>query len=240
MRGADAGRSSAGSDAFVSAGPVATGAERGTTGERAELRAVIEVIRSEVADDDGDVAAVLGHLLRDEASLVRPRLALAVARACGTRATGHLTRAAAALELLHMASLYHDDLIDEATERRGTVAAHQKWGLARTVVGGDLLVARALALAASAGHRYGQVLLTAFEALCRGQLLESARLGDWQRSEDEYFAATTGKAGAMFEASARIGALRRGPMKSGRTCWASSAFISGSPTKCSTTSLTSG
>ena len=71
MRGADAGRSSAGSDAFVSAGPVATGAERGTTGERAELRAVIEVIRSEVADDDGDVAAVLGHLLRDEASLVR-------------------------------------------------------------------------------------------------------------------------------------------------------------------------
>jgi heptaprenyl diphosphate synthase len=211
----------------LASGPAAaTGDEGWATSDSVGLKAVLDTIRCEVADEDPEIAAVLTHLLRPEASLVRPRLALAVARVCATRlcpAPGHLvgrpaapdlykglTTAAASVELLHMASLYHDDLIDEAAERRGTVAVHRRWGLARTVVGGDLLVARALALAARSGRRHGEVLLDAYGALCRGQMLESVKALEWERTEAEYFVATSGKAGAMFEASARIGAVGSG------------------------------
>ena len=142
---------------------------------------------------------------------LRPRLCLAVAQACGEDAPELTDAAAAAVELIHCASLVHDDLpcFDDATLRRGRATTHRVYGEPRAVLAGDTLIVLAFEALALAGARHparlpGLVLTLAAGTgmplgLCAGQAWESEpeiHLADYQRA----------KTGALFAAATAMGA----------------------------------
>ncbi len=158
-----------------------------------------------------EIRAMLTHLVSAGGKRIRPRVALAVAATCG----GGVVRddavsAAAAIEILHLASLYHDDVVDHAATRRGVQSVHTKWSVGHAVVAGDFLIARAVELAARLGPGADITFATAFADLCEGQLLELSSQFDPSRTESSYFASIAGKSAALFRCAGALGALSAG------------------------------
>jgi heptaprenyl diphosphate synthase len=123
---------------------------------------------------------------------------------------------AVAVELVHLGSLYHDDVIDEAETRRGVPSVNARWSNIVAILAGDFLLARASELAASLGAEVASLLASTIGELCRGQVLELAHLFDVERTEDAYRSAIGGKTAALFGTACRIGGMvcevDRGPL----------------------------
>ena len=117
---------------------------------------------------------------------------------------------AVACELVHLGSLYHDDVIDEAVTRRGVPSVNARWSNIVAILAGDFLLARASSLAASLGADVASLLAATIGELCRGQVLELQHLFDVDRSEEEYSSAIEGKTAALFATSCRIGGMVSG------------------------------
>jgi len=162
-----------------------------------------------LVDPSGEIAGLLGHLAPG-GKRIRPRFAVATAAACAGSVPDAAITASAAIEILHLASLYHDDVVDGATHRRGRVAVHEQWTMAHAIVGGDLLIARSIELAAALGATATRSFTSAFVDLCRGQLLEILSQYDPDRSEASYFESIAGKTAALFRASCELGAIAAG------------------------------
>jgi heptaprenyl diphosphate synthase len=160
----------------------------------------------------GDVAS---HLAGAGGKRVRPTLTLCTAYAAtpagaaGPAAPEAVT-GAVAVELVHMGSLYHDDVIDEAETRRGVPSVNARWSNIVAILAGDFLLARASSLAASLGADVARLLADTIGELCRGQVLELQHLFDVTRSEENYASAIEGKTAALFAASCRIGGMVTG------------------------------
>jgi heptaprenyl diphosphate synthase len=122
------------------------------------------------ADDMADVTS--RYLLEAGGKRVRPTLVLLTAQ-LGEGANPAVVTAARAVEITHLASLYHDDVMDEAQLRRGVPSAQSKWGNSVAILTGDLLFARASRLVASLGDRGLELQADTFERLCLGQLHET-------------------------------------------------------------------
>jgi len=154
--------------------------------------------------------------MAEEGKLLRATLVLASGSPLGA-SDAALLPAAVSIELLHLASLVHDDIIDEATERRGAPALHVTEGRDRALVLGDLLIVAAFAVigelrdAASADAFAGsvEVLSRAAEQCCLGQL-DELDPRDHALSEDDYLDLVAKKTGALFAAAAALGALAAG------------------------------
>ena len=112
-----------------------------------------------------------------------------------------------AVELVHLGSLYHDDVIDEAETRRGVPSVNARWSNIVAILAGDYLLARASALAASLGAPVAALLAETIGELCRGQVLELQHLFDVDRTEEIYFSAIGGKTAALFATACRIGGM---------------------------------
>ena len=117
---------------------------------------------------------------------------------------------AVAVELVHLASLYHDDVIDEATIRRNVESVNSRFGNLVAIVAGDYLLARSAAIAASLGTEIAALLADTLGRLCQGQVTEVRSAFQIGRSHDDYFAAISGKTAALTATSCRIGALTGG------------------------------
>jgi heptaprenyl diphosphate synthase len=122
------------------------------------------------ADDMADVTS--RYLLEAGGKRVRPTLVLLTAQ-LGSGTNPSVVTAARAVEITHLASLYHDDVMDEAQLRRGVPSAQSKWGNSVAILTGDLLFARASKLIASLGDRGLELQADTFERLCLGQLHET-------------------------------------------------------------------
>ncbi len=144
------------------------------------------------------------HLIRAGGKRLRPALVLITSRAGepGRRATD---LASASVELVHLATLYHDDVIDETEVRRGVATVDARWGTDVAVLVGDYLFAVACTLAADAGGSVPGILARAIAEVCEGQVAETATVGDARRSIDEYIATVEMKTAALFSASCRLG-----------------------------------
>jgi geranylgeranyl pyrophosphate synthase len=149
------------------------------------------------------------HLIKAGGKRLRPALVMMTSRAGrpGGRATD---LAAAAVELVHLATLYHDDVIDETDMRRGVPTAHSKWGTEIAVLSGDYLFACGCGLGAEAGGEVPGILARAIAEVCEGQIVETGALGDPRRSIDDFLATIGGKTGALFRASCELGASTAG------------------------------
>src|SRR5680860_1300254 len=158
----------------------------------------------------GDVAS---HLAGAGGKRIRPTLALCAAYAAtdgnGPAAPEAVT-GAVAVELVHMGSLYHDDVIDEAETRRGVPSVNARWSNIVAILAGDFLLARASSLAASLGSDVAGLLATTIADLCGGQVAELQHLFDVTRSEEQYYSAIDGKTAALFATSCRIGGMVAG------------------------------
>ncbi|HAM26744.1 MAG TPA: geranylgeranyl pyrophosphate synthase [Microbacteriaceae bacterium] len=156
------------------------------------------------ADDLADVTS--RYLLEAGGKRVRPTLALLTAQ-LGTGNNTRVIVAAEALEITHLASLYHDDVMDEANMRRGVASAQNVWGNSVAILTGDLLFARASKLMSGLGERAISLQADTFERLCLGQLHET--IGP--RADDDpiehYIQVLADKTGSLIAAAAQMGVI---------------------------------
>ncbi|WP_406274508.1 polyprenyl synthetase family protein [Nocardia sp. NBC_00881] len=125
-------------------------------------------------------------------------------------ADDRVVRAAAAMELLHLGSLYHDDVIDHADQRRGSPSANAVWGSHMAVLGGDAVTASGGRILAELGQREGLAGAIASEQMCAGMVIEAADQYVASRSEQAYLDAIDGKTAALLSLACRVGAMQAG------------------------------
>ncbi len=172
-----------------------------------DLEKIEAELRLSVETSDPVLSEVATHLIEAGGKRIRPILALAAARAVGEDSTIEVVRGASAVELVHLASLYHDDVMDEANERRGVVSVNARWGNLIAVVSGDFLLARAAGIAARLGSEIAELLADTLAEMCEGQIAEVKDGFNTSRSKEEYLRAISGKTASLMATSARIGAL---------------------------------
>jgi len=169
----------------------------------ARMGEVEDMLRGEIGDHGELLGADAGATLAAGGKRLRPMLVLLCAGADGGEAA---VRAAAAIELVHMATLVHDDVLDEAPLRRGVPTVAATSGRVRAVATGDLLLARAFALLAGAGDPRAVALLAgASVALARGELAQRQDAFDLDVSEQRYLERCRLKTATLFECACLLG-----------------------------------
>lgn len=149
------------------------------------------------------------HLLSAGGKRYRPLLAQVAAELGPDRQSGPV-EAGVAVELVHLGSLYHDDVIDEAATRRGAASVNHNWDNTIAILAGDFLLARASEVAAPLGEEAVALIASTYATLCEGQVLELQLEGELSHGRDEYYAVIGGKTASLIRTSARIGALTAG------------------------------
>ena len=157
--------------------------------------------------DDPYLTKIAQHLLLAGGKRFRPLLALLAAE-FGTAADGRAVEAGVAVELIHLGSLYHDDVIDEADTRRGASSANANWTNTVAILAGDFLMARASEVAATHLSQESVRLLAAtYAELVEGQTRELQLADDLGHSLEEYQQVIGGKTASLIRTSARLGAI---------------------------------
>lgn len=176
----------------------------------AELADFIEMFNRSLDHEDGMLAQALNHIRQRGGKRMRPILILLIAKSFGavTEVTQH---AAIGLELLHTASLVHDDVVDESAERRGQASVNAIYDNKVSVLVGDYILSTAL-LHVSYTHRERIIryLAQLGRTLSDGEILQLSNISNRDISEDVYYNIIKGKTAALFEACASIGALASG------------------------------
>lgn len=150
------------------------------------------------------------HLVRAGGKRYRPLLAQVAGELGPDAAGGGPIEAGVAVELVHIGSLYHDDVIDEAETRRGSVSVNANWDNTAAILGGDYLLAKASEVAAPLGEEAVTLIAQTYAALCEGQVLELQLEGDIEHGPDDYLQVIGGKTASLIRTSARLGALTAG------------------------------
>ncbi len=167
-----------------------------------------------VVKSDGEfLTEVASHLIRAGGKRVRPGFAMAAASTLDTDvkpAAIEVVRGGCAVELVHIGSLYHDDVMDDATTRRAVRSVNSEWGNLRAILAGDYLLGRASEIASELGTEVAGLLATTITRLCEGQILELESAFDTSRSVERYEKSITGKTASLLSAACRIGAIVAG------------------------------
>lgn len=159
------------------------------------------------ADELADVTA--RYLLEAGGKRVRPMLTLLAAQ-LGRGTTPQVLQAAQAVEITHLASLYHDDVMDDSHMRRGVPSAQFVWGNSVAVLTGDLLFARASKLVSALGERAIQLQADTFERLCLGQLHETIGPREGEDPIAHYLTVLEDKTGSLIAVAAQMGVVFSG------------------------------
>jgi heptaprenyl diphosphate synthase len=175
-----------------------------------DLQRLEPLLTSSVVTGDTFLDDVTTHLIAAGGKRLRPMLALATATGGRAEATHDDLMGGVAVELVHLASLYHDDVLDEATIRRNVESVNSRFGNLVAIVAGDYLLARSAAIAASLGVEIAELLANTLGKLCQGQVAEVRSAFQTDRSKESYTDAIAGKTAALTATSCRIGALTGG------------------------------
>ncbi len=177
-----------------------------------ELHRIEAALRASVVTADPFLTEMTTHLVAAGGKRWRPALAVA-AGSCGGDGgpvSDEVVLGGVAVELVHLGSLYHDDVMDEAATRRGVESVNARWGNLRAILAGDFLLAKASEIAASLGTEVAALLAATIGDMCAGQVRELQTAYDAGRDEDQYLAAIDGKTASLSAAACRIGALVAG------------------------------
>ncbi len=168
-------------------------------------------LRESVRAPDPYLTELASHLLVAGGKRLRPVMAIVAALADGRDvASDDVVRGGVACELVHVGSLYHDDVMDEAETRRGVETVNAKWGNLQAIVSGDFLLSRASEIAASLGTEVAGLLAHTIGRLCEGQIEELRHTYNSARPESSYMASISGKTASLYATAARIGGLVAG------------------------------
>lgn len=177
-----------------------------TTPIQEQIKRVEEQIRAQADDNNPDMRAALEHLLSSGGKRVRPTVVLLVGNMLGG-ADEKLVTVGAAIELLHTATLVHDDLIDGSLLRRGMPTLNARWSPAATVLTGDFLFARAAKLAAEVDHlQLMRLFADTLATIVNGELTQLF-ISRGLINRKNYYQRIYAKTASLFEMSALAGAL---------------------------------
>jgi octaprenyl-diphosphate synthase len=171
------------------------------------LYSVEERIRQQARAFDPAVEGYVAYAIESNGKRLRPALALLAGGATGNMCPSHFDLAVI-LELIHAATLVHDDILDGADKRRGQPTANAKWGNAISVLLGDCLFAHALKL--STGFANGEIsrrIAHAASDVCSGEIIQTQRRFDLKLSVPDYYKIIEMKTAALFAAACELGAL---------------------------------
>lgn len=172
-----------------------------------ELGRVEERLLEASTADDPYLTKIAQHLLLAGGKRFRPLLALLAAE-FGTSRDHRPVEAGVAVELIHVGSLYHDDVIDEADLRRGAASANANWTNTVAILSGDFLMARASEVAAThLSQESVRLLASTYAELVEGQTRELQLEGDLSHGIEDYNAVIGGKTASLIRTSARLGAM---------------------------------
>ncbi|SCF61629.1 heptaprenyl diphosphate synthase [Streptomyces sp. Ncost-T6T-2b] len=179
-------------------------------GLEARLRNGLEAVEKQLVVEaesavDPRIADVTRHVAAAGGKRLRPLLVL-IGAEFGDPWKDGLTQAAVVVELVHIASLYHDDVMDNAATRHGTSSVNARWGDRLAVLGGDLLLAKAARLAAELGRGAADLNAEVAGQLVEGQLCELVGPGPGEEAISHYLRVVAGKTAALLAMSMRIGA----------------------------------
>jgi heptaprenyl diphosphate synthase len=176
-----------------------------------ELPTYIKRVERAMADvlqtDNQYLHVPISRLLQVRGKRLRPSLVIAAALSQGAKITDDIIAGCVAVELIHISSLVHDDIIDAAVTRWNIPTISSKEGTSAAILVGDYLQAKACAHAATVNAGVAKVAAETIAALCAGQALELTDQNNIYRTEASYLTAIKGKTAALLEASCRIGAL---------------------------------
>ena len=175
-----------------------------------DLDDFIALFQSALTHDDGMLGSALSHIRQRGGKRMRPILMMLMARNFGnvSAVTQH---SAVGLELLHTASLVHDDVVDESGERRGQASVNATYNNKVAVLVGDFILSTALLHVSYTGHqRIIEYLAELGRTLAAGEILQLSNIQNQAISEDVYYQVIKQKTAALFEACAAIGAMSGG------------------------------
>ena len=173
-----------------------------------DLEAIERILLEETRIHYDFVDDAVRHVIEGGGKRLRPVLLILSSKACGyTGEDAHIL--AACIELIHVASLVHDDVLDEAPIRRSQVTLHSKWGNKVAVLVGDYLHARVLSMLASRGSDDPalEILANAAQAMCEGEVIHAYKNGDFEICQNNYLKIVELKTGKLISASCHTGAM---------------------------------
>ena len=173
-----------------------------------EMQEVEERLQAPVEEGGGLLSVVARYALSPGGKRIRPALLLLSAQACGADQRERGVTLAAAAEMMHAASLLHDDIVDHAATRRGRPSAMARWGSNVSVLVGDFLFSRAIqSLVEDPNRRILRAFADAVVAMSEAEVLQLHLLHDLGIGEADYLKIITGKTAALMSAACRAGAL---------------------------------
>jgi len=178
-----------------------------------DLARVEDELLASALSSDPYLTEIASHLIRAGGKRVRPGFCIAAAATAlgdSRPAAAEVISASVSVELVHLGSLYHDDVMDDAVTRRTVASVNAEWGNLKAILAGDFLLARASEIAASLGVEVAGLLAATIARLCEGQVLELKHTYDTSRDEDAYFRSIDGKTAALLASACRIGAIVAG------------------------------
>ena len=175
----------------------------------ADVAAAEQVFAATVAPHDGPLGGMVEHLAHYRGKRLRPALLLLAAKAVGRVTPAHHTLAAV-VEMVHTATLVHDDVLDDADTRRHVRTVNARWGNKASILFGDLLFTHAFHLASTVDGRACNLVGAATNRVCAGELTQVAERGNLRLTEAQYFQILDGKTAALTEVATRLGALYAG------------------------------
>jgi heptaprenyl diphosphate synthase len=174
-----------------------------------DLNKVEDLMRSHIKGDYPLVVETSRHLVEAGGKRLRPLLTLLAAQ-FGDPTNYDIIKAAVCCELTHLATLYHDDVMDDAVLRRGVVSANKKWDNAVAILTGDYLFSKVSDMLADIGPEAVKLQAKTFERLVIGQIKETQGKSEGLSQIDHYMKVVADKTGSLIATSARFGALLSG------------------------------
>ncbi len=176
----------------------------------ADMAAVDTVIRARLTSEVPLINRIAEYIISAGGKRLRPVLLILVAGALGHKGP-KAHELAAVVELIHTATLLHDDVVDESDLRRGRSTANAMFGNAASVLVGDFLYSRSFQMMVAAGNmRVMEVLSEATNVIAEGEVLQLMNIGDADVSEERYLRVIRYKTAKLFEAAGRLGAIVAG------------------------------
>jgi heptaprenyl diphosphate synthase len=172
-----------------------------------DLQRLESLLAESVIYGDDYLDSVTTHLIYAGGKRLRPMLAIASATGGAREASREDLLGGVALELLHLASLYHDDVMDEAEVRRNVDSVNARYGNLIAIVAGDYLMARSASIAADLGVEMAGLMARTLAWLTRGQVSEVRTAFSVERTEADYYEAIEGKTASLLASSCRVGAI---------------------------------
>lgn len=177
---------------------------------RPHIKKVEDRIRGQVRDFDPGVEPYMEYICETSGKRIRPALAALTGGATGGVTDDHINLGVI-LELIHMATLVHDDIIDGASSRRKVPTANAKWGNGMAVLLGDALFSHALKLSTDFNDlALSRAISLASREVCQGEILQTQRRFDLNVTKKDYFKMIEMKTGALFAAACQLAAVISG------------------------------